>query len=122
MTRATSHAVKLHGGTLVVPLNFGLLMAISLIPVWPHDPSLGAVDPAVILREAASGKRDPHTVTVLRILHTAAGDKSPGMEAIAGWGTQRELAMACVELCARLLHALAPEKSPEPKEESPPKA
>lgn len=116
--RPTAHEVSLQGGTLVVPLNFATLLAISQVPMDPLDVTQGAVDPGTVVVNATSGRKWPHVVTAVRVLHAAAGLKSPGAEALAGWASHKDLTNACVELCAKLILALAPEKaeaaSPKP--------
>src|SRR5688572_13645112 len=117
--RPQVHEVKLPGGTLSVPLNFSTLLAVSLVPVDPMDHSRGGVDAGVVVGEAHAGTRWPHIVTAIRVLNAAAGDKSPGCEELAVWGSHKQLTAACVGLCVNLVLALVP---PEQKENTTPKA
>jgi len=118
--RPAAHEVKLQGGTLVVPLTFATFRALCAVALDPRDPpdqALGFADPAQVVSDFARKGKDPHTMVALRLLHVAAGAKSPGVEALSGMDTQRALVTAAVEVCARIALSMAPAK-----EEDAPKA
>lgn len=111
--RATTHEVVLPGGRLVLPLTFATLRAVSSVTAVPGHPELGAFDPAKVIL----GAQYPALVTMLEVLHAAAGKDSPGLDKLFSWGTQKEIQEALIHLCAVLLNAMGPDKP----EAAPPK-
>lgn len=108
--RAATHEVSLPGGRLVLPLTMRALRLLALVPANPLKPEDGCVDPAKVLR----GEQDLATVTVVDCLHTLADTKSPGADALFGYGNQSELVTEMVRYCIALAKSMGPEKAEEP--------
>ncbi len=113
--RPSTHEVTLEGGRLVLPLTMGALRGMSQVLANPKDPSEGVVDPGKVVR----GQQDLGLVTVVDAFHACAGDKSPGVEAICQLGTYKDLTLAFVTYCVKVVQSLGPER---PQEEPSPKA